>query len=156
MARSLCDSGSIAHSHAPIIRKSRGKTTSATRATTSLRSRQRPLGLQVLVEPHAVPSTSQQHCCKPPWADSLITSERTPRTVRDVWIVAARTVFGWAKHRKLIAGNPFTDVKVSVPRSQGKRETKAFRKDEFTTILKAAASVSDTTRAGASARRWVP
>jgi hypothetical protein len=47
------------------------------------------------------------------WADSLITSERTPRTVRDVWIVAARTVFGWAKHRKLIAGNPFTDVKVS-------------------------------------------
>ena len=90
------------------------------------------------------------------WADSLITSERTPRTVRDVWIVAARTVFGWAKHRKLIAGNPFTDVKVSVPRSQGKRETKAFRKDEFTTILKAAASVSDTTRAGASARRWVP
>jgi hypothetical protein len=39
MARSLCDSGSIAHSHAPIIRKSRGKTTFATRATTCLGSR---------------------------------------------------------------------------------------------------------------------
>ena len=70
MARSLCDSGSIAHSHAPIIRKSSGKTTSATRATTSLRSRQRPLGLQVLVEPHAVPSTSQQHCWSHPHSSS--------------------------------------------------------------------------------------
>jgi integrase len=70
--------------------------------------------------------------------------------------VAARTVFGWAKDRKLIAGNPFKEVKVSVPRSQGKRETKAFRKDEFATILKAAALVADTTRAGAAARRWVP
>jgi integrase len=90
------------------------------------------------------------------WADGLITSERTPRTVRDVWIVAARTVFGWAKGRKLIAGNPFTEVKVSVPRSQGKRETKAFRKDEYTTILKGAVSVADTTKAGAAARRWVP
>jgi integrase len=90
------------------------------------------------------------------WADKLITSERTARTVRDVWIIAARTVFGWAKDRKLISGNPFREVKVSVPRSQGKRETKAFRKDEFTTILQAAASVSDTTRAGAAARRWVP
>jgi integrase len=90
------------------------------------------------------------------WADGLITSERTPRTVRDVWLVAARTVFGWAKERNLIARNPFMDVKVSVPRGQRRRETKAFHKDEFTTILKAAEAVADITRAGAAARRWVP
>jgi integrase len=90
------------------------------------------------------------------WADGLITSERTPRTVRDVWIVAARTVFGWAKDRKLITTNPFTEVKVSVPRSQAKRETKAFHRNEYTTILKAANAVTDTRRVGAAARRWVP
>jgi hypothetical protein len=90
------------------------------------------------------------------WADGLVTSERTPRTVRDVWLVATRTVFGWAKDRKLILNNQFADVKVSVPRGQLGRETKAFRTDELTKILKAASAVSDTTKAGLAARRWVP
>jgi hypothetical protein len=90
------------------------------------------------------------------WADKLVTSGRTARTVRDVWIVAARTVFGWAADRKLIAENPFAQVKVAVPRQYLKRETKAFRKDEYTIILNAAAAVADTRTAGAAAKRWVP
>jgi hypothetical protein len=80
------------------------------------------------------------------WVDGLVTSERTPRTARDVWIVAGRTVFGWAKDRKLIVANPFTDVKVSVPRGQVMRETKAFRTAELTTILRAANAITDKRR----------
>ena len=30
------------------------------------------------------------------WARTLVTPERGPRTVNDVWITAAQTVFGWA------------------------------------------------------------
>jgi integrase len=56
----------------------------------------------------------------------------------------------------LIAANPFTEVKVSVPRRQAKRETKAFRTDEFTTILKSANGVTNIAKASAAARRWVP
>ena len=90
------------------------------------------------------------------WADRLITDERAPRTVQDVWIVAARTVFGWAVHQKLIPTNCFAGVKVSVPRKNRLRETKAFRATEIVTILKAASGVTDTSRASSAARRWVP
>jgi integrase len=90
------------------------------------------------------------------WASRLITDERTPRTVQDVWVVAVRTVFGWAVDQKLIPTNCFADVKVSVPRKNRLRETKAFRPAEIETILKAASAVMDASRASSAARRWVP
>jgi hypothetical protein len=89
------------------------------------------------------------------WASRLITDKRGPRTVQDVWIIAARTVFGWAATQKLIPRNCFAGVKVSVPRKNTLRETKAFRAAEIETILKAAIAVMDTDRAGSAARRWV-
>jgi integrase len=76
--------------------------------------------------------------------------------VRDVWRIAARTVFAWAMGRKLLSRNPFADVKVTVPRKATTRETKAFRADEITTILKAALAITDNKRAGDAAKRWVP
>jgi integrase len=90
------------------------------------------------------------------WAGKLISEERTARTVRDVWVVAARTVFAWAADQKLAPKNPFANVQVSVPRKNRSRETKAFRAEEVETILRAASAVTDTSRASHGARRWVP
>ena len=44
--------------------------------------------------------------------------ERSPRTVADVWVNAAKTVFTWAVDERLIANNPFTQVKITVPRGK--------------------------------------
>jgi integrase len=90
------------------------------------------------------------------WASKLITEERKARTVRDVWVVAARTVFAWAVDQKLISKNPFANVQVSVPRENRGRETKAFRAEEVEIILRAASAVTDTSKASHAARRWVP
>src|SRR5262249_57457623 len=90
------------------------------------------------------------------WANKLVSSERTARTVRDVWIVAARTVFAWAVDQKLTSKNPFASVRVSVPRKNSSRETKAFRAEEVRTILSAASAVTDAAKASSAARRCVP
>jgi integrase len=47
-------------------------------------------------------------------------------------------------------------VRVTVPRKVTKRETKAFRPAEITTILKAALAITDTKRPRNAAKRWVP
>jgi integrase len=71
-------------------------------------------------------------------------------------VVACRTVFGEAVKFRLLARNVFTEVHLPVPRSKLMRETKAFRPEEATTILRAALAVKDTERARDAARRWVP
>jgi integrase len=90
------------------------------------------------------------------WATGLVGTERTARTVRDVWVVACRTVFGEAGRLKLLARNVFTEVHLPVPRSNVTRETKAFRPEEARTILRASLAVKDTDRASDAVRRWVP
>src|SRR5262249_22841898 len=60
------------------------------------------------------------------WIASLVTSERTAKTVREVWLPASRRLFGWAKGHKHINENPFAGIKVDVPREARSRETKAF------------------------------
>ena len=65
------------------------------------------------------------------WAKGLISTERTAVTVRDVWVIAGRTVFAWAIGRKLITRNPFTGWRIRVPKKNRTRETKAFTKDEI-------------------------
>jgi integrase len=102
---------------------------------------------------HAASITSEE---AQDWANVLVDPERSPRTVRDVWIVAVRTVFSWAVDSKLLASNPFTDVRVSLPRSTTTRETKAFRTDELRIILNASIAVDEVTNASTAARRWVP
>jgi hypothetical protein len=90
------------------------------------------------------------------WMAGLVGTERTARTVKDVWLVAARTFFGEAVKLKLLARNVFTEVHLPVPRSNITRETKAFRPEEAKTILRASRAVTNTDRASDAARRWVP
>jgi hypothetical protein len=44
------------------------------------------------------------------WSRQLVTTKRKARTVNDVWLTAARTVFAWAREERLITSNPFAGV----------------------------------------------
>jgi integrase len=77
------------------------------------------------------------------WKDRLITKERSAQTVSDIWLVAARTVFGWAVKERRAPANPFVGVTVKVPKKKRLRETDAFTADEARTILKAALAIID-------------
>ena len=58
------------------------------------------------------------------WVKGLVGSERSAATVRNNWIRACMTVFGWAVEHKHIPRNPFAAVKITVPRvSQAERDT---------------------------------
>jgi hypothetical protein len=50
------------------------------------------------------------------WCKGLVTEKRTAVTVRDVWIMAGRAVFGWAVGAKLITRNPFVGWRLTVPK----------------------------------------
>jgi integrase len=89
------------------------------------------------------------------WANGLINAERSARTVSDIWVSSARTVFTWAVGEKLISRNPFVGWRVKVPRKTQTRETKAFTNDEIATILTAALAIQPRTK-GEAARRWCP
>ena len=90
------------------------------------------------------------------WIAGLVTEERSAYTVREVWLSASRTVFGWGVKKKHINKNPFADVHVDVPKKIRLRETKAFRDDEVAVILRAALAYSDLQTMQERARRWVP
>jgi integrase len=89
------------------------------------------------------------------WAEGLINDERSAGTVRDIWVVAGRTVFAWAIGKKLITRNPFTGWRITVPRKTTTRETKAFTDDEIKTVLNAASAIDARTK-GDAAKRWCP
>jgi integrase len=89
------------------------------------------------------------------WANGLINSDRTAGTVANIWVRAARTVFGWAVDEKLISGNPFVGWRVKVPKKIKTRETKSFTTDEINTILSNALAVQPRSK-GDAAKRWCP
>jgi integrase len=89
------------------------------------------------------------------WANGLIDAGRTARTVADVWVRAARTVFAWGIDEKMITRNPFVGWRVKVPKKIRTRETKAFTDDEIKTILSAALAVVVHNK-GDAAKRWCP
>ncbi|MGO8922547.1 MAG: tyrosine-type recombinase/integrase [Xanthobacteraceae bacterium] len=89
------------------------------------------------------------------WAKGLINTERTAVTVRDVWVNASRVVFAWAIGAKLVARNPFTGWRITVPKKSSTRETKAFTESEISTILKAAMKIEVRSKMDA-AKRWCP
>lgn len=90
------------------------------------------------------------------WMNGLISEERSAGTVAAVWRTALKTVFGWGVAEKLIGSNPFPEVRISVPRKNIERETKAFDGAEINTILSAALRCSDTKSFRERAFRWVP
>jgi integrase len=89
------------------------------------------------------------------WAKGLINPDRSALTVSDVWVAAARRVFGWAVKEKLITRNPFEDVHLTVPKQRMVRD-KAFEQEEIATILSAALAIPSVERKSHAARRWVP
>jgi integrase len=90
------------------------------------------------------------------WIKSLITPERSASTVKKTWLNAANTVFRWAVEHKHVPRNPFVGVKVTVPKKKKLRQTRAFRPQEWRTILEAASAITDTRRPTEAAKRWVP
>jgi hypothetical protein len=90
------------------------------------------------------------------WSRQLGTTKRKARTVNDVWITAARTVFAWAQEERLITSNPFKDVRVTEPRRIKHRETDAFMPVEWRTILSAASAIGTPKTIFQGAQRWVP
>ena len=90
------------------------------------------------------------------WSRQLVTTKRKARTVNDVWLTAARTVFGWAKKERLIASDPFKGLRVTEPRRVKHRETNAFMPEEWRTILNAASAVGSPKTTFQGAQRWVP
>ncbi|MBR1152975.1 tyrosine-type recombinase/integrase [Bradyrhizobium sp. JYMT SZCCT0428] len=91
-----------------------------------------------------------------PWMNGLITEERSAHTVATVWKTALKTLFAWGMAEKLVKSNPFRDVRISVPRKNVERETKAFSQDEAKVILAAALTCNDRKSFDERARRWVP
>jgi hypothetical protein len=87
------------------------------------------------------------------WAHQLITAKRKARTVNDVRLTAARTVFAWAQEERLIAPNPFKGLRVTEPRRIKRRETDAFMPEEWTTVLRAASAIDTPKTAFQGAKR---
>jgi hypothetical protein len=91
------------------------------------------------------------------WLDSLRTESRSARTVRDIWLSAARTVFAWAVRKRRVPANPFEGCTVEVPRTSQTRETeKEFTEAEAQTILRASAALGNPMDPWGAAKRWVP
>ena len=90
------------------------------------------------------------------WAQGLSNTERGPRTVRDVWVNAAKAVFNLAVDKQQLTVNPFAKIKIKVPKARRHRDGKAFTEAEARTILKAALAITNPRTKGAAARRWVP
>jgi integrase len=88
------------------------------------------------------------------WMDGLVTEDRSASTVRNTWLRATKTVYNWARKRKL-SNNPFAEVMVDVPRRKQTRP-KHFYEHERLAILNAANAITDTGSPDKAARRWVP
>ncbi len=90
------------------------------------------------------------------WSRQLVTTKRGARTVNDVWLTAARTIFAWAREERLITSTPFDRVRVTEPKRVKQRETDAFMPEEWRTILRAASGIGTPRTTFQSAQRWVP
>ncbi|WIY51468.1 hypothetical protein O9Z70_08160 [Devosia sp. YIM 151766] len=70
------------------------------------------------------------------WKDKLAaTAGLGGRTVNEIWLTGARTVFNWVKKQKKLTSNPLDGVKVAVARSGPTRGK--FQEEDAETILKA-------------------
>lgn len=90
------------------------------------------------------------------WKDTLIGANRASRTVNDVWLTAARTVFQWVVDQKKIEKNPFHRVKAAGPKV---KPTKGEFADEAIKTILAATLRPQTSNEGEklnAAKRWVP
>jgi hypothetical protein len=92
------------------------------------------------------------------WKDHLVVPRRSGRTINDVWLATAKGVFQWAVTNRKIASNPFRGLRVAYAKAPQERESRAFTKDEASTILGAALATQPRRLSPhyRAARRWVP
>ncbi len=92
------------------------------------------------------------------WIDGLPSEDRSPHTVQEVWLRAARTVFAWAVKKKRLGSSPFAAATFPVPKRPGMLRRKHFRDAEWCAILRATLEPPPPGMAAhnAAARRWVP
>ncbi|MGV8830945.1 MAG: hypothetical protein ACOH2N_03135 [Devosia sp.] len=90
------------------------------------------------------------------WKDKLTSTKAGGRTINEVWLTAARTVFNWVKRQKKLTTNPLDGVKVAVARS-GPTKGK-FQEEDAETILRATTIPLGplTSRQFKASVRWVP
>jgi len=90
------------------------------------------------------------------WKDKLTGKGASGRTINEIWLTGARTVFNWVRKQKKIAGNPFTGVEVAVARTGPSRGK--FQEEDAETILKATLQPlgPKTSEHLRLAVRWVP
>lgn len=92
------------------------------------------------------------------WKNSLVTDRRGTRTINEVWLTSARTVFEWVKAQKKIKVNPLDGVKVAGTKQQVKTREPEFTEDEIATLLQASLKPMSP-RIGTKLRatyRWAP
>jgi integrase len=80
------------------------------------------------------------------------------KTVKDVYLAGVRAVLIWAADNGKIDGNPFTGIKVKVPKAKRNRE-KGYTDTEALTILKLSRSYMPGPKEGpimTAVKRWLP
>ncbi len=68
------------------------------------------------------------------WKEALLDAGVSARTIRDVYLAAAKVVFAWGLENRRVAINPAQDVRVRVPRGQRLRGS-SFTTEEAERIL---------------------
>ncbi len=83
---------------------------------------------------------------------------RSPGTVRNGYIGAAKPVFGWALENRKIKSNPAAGITVRVPRRVTNRTERGYTPAEAKKVLRAASATpcDDGDAYGLFARRWLP
>lgn len=91
------------------------------------------------------------------WVDAHRSEGRSNKTIRDVYVAAAKALFGWLKGKRKVASNPCADVRVKVVEGAVLRD-RDFTEAEASTILAAALAPHGgrLSPEHAAARRWVP
>lgn len=91
------------------------------------------------------------------WKEALARQGASGRTIREVYLAAAKVVFAWGVENRKLDANPAAGVSVRVPRRHRPRGP-SFTSAEAHTILLASLSRDQgkISREHALARRWIP
>jgi integrase len=89
------------------------------------------------------------------WFRSLVTAKRSAHTINNGYRTALKTLGNYAIREGVLKQNPFAVAKLTAPRKNKTRASKAFTDIEASTILRAALAIEIRTPLDA-AKHWVP
>jgi integrase len=92
------------------------------------------------------------------WKDALLEEGLSPKSIKEVNIAAARSLFKWAVNNHKITRNPAEDITIDMPKNYKKTQGRAFTDLEAHLILSESLRPKSkrTTDHYAAAKRWVP